>query len=166
MAGTNVAKLPKKYAMLHFTTPLPVFDLANSQPCNKEVCHLASILLKVLRPLEGFTMWRSEDLCLTNGVRSFVATPSVKPSKPGESPNVTVRLTRSPVLGRMRVAWRSYAQYSVSLPYAIHLLFSRVSHIWSRQAARFDGHIGPIGLGAHSRVLMIGATTSRRSSPH
>ena len=104
MAGTNVAKLPKKYATLHFTTPLPVFDLANAQPCNKEACHLASILRKVLRPLEGFTFWRSQDLRLIRGVRSFVATLSVEPSKPGESPNVTVRLTRSPVLGRMRVA--------------------------------------------------------------
>ena len=117
MAGTNVAKLPKKYAMLHFITPLPVFDLANAQPCNKEVCHLASILRKVSRPLEGFTIWRSEGLRQISGVRSFAVRFSVEPSKPGESPKVTVRLTLSPVLGRMRVAWRSYNQYSISRPY-------------------------------------------------
>ena len=121
MAGTNVARLPKKYATLHFSTPLPVFDVAKVQPCDSVICDFTSILRTVLCPLEGLVIARLEDFRLINGERSVLGLLSIEPSRRGESPNVTVRLTLSPVLGRIRVAWRSCikqssASYIVGLP--------------------------------------------------
>ena len=113
ITGTNVARLPRKYAILHLSTPLPVFDFANAQPCNSKTCHLASTRWSVPCPLEGLTIF-FEALRVSRGAYSVAPLLSLEPSRPAGPPKVTVRLTRSPVLGRMRVAWRSYGEHSIS----------------------------------------------------
>lgn len=101
MTGTNVARLPRKYAMLHFSTPRPVLDLANVQPCLERAWHRDSALRKVLWPLVAF---RFEDLRTIKGDCSVGELSLPAPSTMGESLKVTVLLTRCPVLGRIRVA--------------------------------------------------------------
>ena len=114
IAGTNVARLPRKYAMLHLSTPLPVLDFANVHACRSRSCHLANIWRSVPCPLEDLITLRVDDLRRINGAVSVALVSSLEPSRPGDMPKVTLRLTRSPVLGRMRVAWRSYCKAPIS----------------------------------------------------
>lgn len=109
IAGTKVARLPRKYAMLHFSTPRPVLDFANAQTRSKRTCHLAMVLRNVLWPFDGLTLCPLDDLDdlrLSKGECSLGALSPLASSWLEESLKVTALLTRSPVFGRTRVAWR------------------------------------------------------------
>lgn len=84
--------------MLHLKTPLPVLDLANAHEWRMSH-HSASLSNRGV----------SEGLLRTERSPSSVVRSSALPSplesaKPGEAPKVTLRLTRWPVLGRIKVA--------------------------------------------------------------
>lgn len=96
MNGTNVARLPRRYAMLHFKTPRPVFEFANVQAC-------CAYSLAVLTSRELVLCFGPRLFPPMRGDRSFVSA-SCEPSKAGGGPKVTFLFTRRPVLGRMRVA--------------------------------------------------------------
>lgn len=87
--------------MLHLRTPRPVLDLANVQLCCRRVRPLARMPRNVVPPFEAL---RWEALREIRGERSSGELSLCAPSRVGESLKVTVRLTRSPVLGMMRVA--------------------------------------------------------------
>ena len=89
--------------MLHLNTPRPVLELANSQPQRERACHLARNVLNVLWPFDGR---RLDGLRAIKGECSSVG---LAPVMVVESLKVTGLLMRSPVLGRMRVAWRIYS---------------------------------------------------------
>lgn len=98
--GRKVAMLPRRYAMEHFSMLFPSLDVAKSEH------HSTAFLNR--DPSRWGRVSSAEESCEGGWRRGVVSSGSaMEPSGPPRS--VKTRLTRSPVLGRINVAWRSYA---------------------------------------------------------